>query len=572
MAGLLEAVRPARRYGDGGPGLPRLCGRLIRLKLTILGHSSPGMRLARLICWPAAVAVSWLAVVFADGPAARHDVLLVGLALWTAGWVTGPVLASGAGVLRPDWFALLPLDRRRLGLALLAAALVGVGPAVTLLALGALLPHATGLGAGAVAVTVAALPLLLVFLVALSRLVYAAMGAAMGSRLGVAISAVQYGALLAGMTVGWVALDAVGGGIAGLLRDGLPGTAAARGLELLPTAWPVLAAEAAGEGRTAAALGLLLALAVAAAALVAVCLTLLAPRPRTVRPAARVRRRARLGLLPATPLGAVAAKELRQWWRDPWRSLEIQCACWFGVLVAVLGWISGVSELVPFAGAAVAFSVALSACNLLGQDGTAFWLTVAGQGPGSLRADIRGRQLALLLLFTPPAVVLGVAGTALSGVDWAWPLLGLLPALLGIGAGLAVLLSVVAVTAGVDPKYRVGPNDAGDVTFQVWVALLSVGVLASPAIVVAAAGARSGGAGAVWTSVAVGLLNGAVVAWLLGRIAAARLHARLPETFARLRYGKAIALEQQPAGTGGLLDWMERTAVDTNQERRPVGS
>ncbi len=72
--------------------------------------------------------------------------------------------------------------------------------------------------------------------------------------------------------------------------------------------------------------------------------------------------------------------------------------------------------------------------------------------------------------------------------------------------------------------------------------------------------------------VAVGFLNGVYAARLLGRIAYRRLASRLPETFARLRHGKAIALAQQPAADGDWLDRLERGAIKGNQERKPVGT
>ncbi|MBB1256286.1 hypothetical protein H3146_23445, partial [Streptomyces sp. OF3] len=234
--------------GGAEPPGSGLVATLVRLRFTILSHGSPGLRLARRLCWPLAVAVTWSAVLLAEPGEARHDVLLlVGLA-WLLGWTLGPVLASGPGVLRPDFFALLPVGRRRLGAALLAAACVGPGAAATVAATAALGVRAVELSAGTVAVAVLALPPLVLLLVAVSRTVYALTGAAMRSRLGVAVTAVQYGALMASLFVGWLAISATGEGAATLLREGLPGEAAGRLLGFLPTSWPLLAVEAAAEG------------------------------------------------------------------------------------------------------------------------------------------------------------------------------------------------------------------------------------------------------------------------------------------------------------------------------------
>ncbi|MGP4113629.1 hypothetical protein ACTWP5_22310 [Streptomyces sp. 4N509B] len=570
---------------------------LLGLKFTILGHSSEGTRLARRLCWPAAVAATWAAVLLADGESARHDVLLLLLAVWCAGWMLGPVLASGAGVLRPAFFALMPIERRRLGLALLAASCVGVGPAVTVLSLAALTVHAADVSSaasasasasasatasstmatpGAIAVALLAVPLSLVLMVALSRLVYALMGSAMGSRLGVTITAIQYGALLAGLTTGWMAVAGVEQGLRTVIEDGLPSESAARALEASPTSWPVLAVEAAGDGRWGTAAGWLLALAGAALVLAVLCSLVLTPRlPRHPRRGRRpLGSRVATGrpLLPDTPLGAVTGKELRQWWRDPWRSLELQCAAWISVFLVVIALPSGNAEILPFAGVAVALMATLCGCNLLGQDGTAFWMTVVGAGPRTVRDDVRGRQAALLILFGPPSVVLTVVFTLLSGAHWAWPLVAAtLPALLGAGIGSAVLLSVVAATPGVDPRYRVGPNDAGDVSYQFWIAMSVTPLLTLPTVALAVAGHASGTAWLAGAAILVGLANGVLVAWLLGRIAHRRLAARLPETFVRLRYGRSVASQQQPSGRG-WLDAMERNAIRSNQERKPIGT
>jgi ABC-2 type transport system permease protein len=128
---------------------------------------------------------------------------------------------------------------------------------------------------------------------------------------------------------------------------------------------------------------------------------------------------------------------------------------------------------------------------------------------------------------------------------------------------------VVAATPGVDPRQRVGPNDAGDVTFQVFASLLAVPVLVAPVAALATAAAASDAPALTGLAVAAGLGHGGLLAWWLGRLAHRRLAARLPETFVRLRYGKPPAAAR---AAGGWLDRLERQATETNQERKPVGS
>ncbi|MFC7640497.1 hypothetical protein ACFQX6_05335 [Streptosporangium lutulentum] len=141
--------------------------------------------------------------------------------------------------------------------------------------------------------------------------------------------------------------------------------------------------------------------------------------------------------------------------------------------------------MVPFTGLIAIVMAAASSANLYGADGTALWLTL--MTPGAERADVRGRQLAWLLIIGPAAVVLTLAGTLVSGETWAWPwVLGLLPALLGGGAGIIVLLAVTSLVPGTDPHKRGGnPLSTGaDETAETslaWLVLVAVPAIALPA-------------------------------------------------------------------------------------------
>ena len=107
--------------------------------------------------------------------------------------------------------------------------------------------------------------------------------------------------------------------------------------------------------------------------------------------------------------------------------------------------------MLPYAGPIFVVMAAAMTANLYGTDGTALWLTL--MTPGA--SDVRGRQLAWLLVQGPIAVVLGVAFTAVTGGPW--PLiLALLAALLGGAAGLIPLVSVYALVPGTDPHRRAG--------------------------------------------------------------------------------------------------------------------
>ncbi|WP_181776999.1 hypothetical protein [Amycolatopsis pittospori] len=525
-----------------------MVGDLIRLKLTIQRHTLGWKRLLGLAAGVLAAAGTW-AIVFLAEPAARTDVLLLVLAFWVAGWLVGPILTSGAAMLRPEYFALLPLPRRGLGAGLLASAFVGVGGAVTKLAALALIAYAlvTASDATALAAAVTALVgglLLVVFVVALSRTVYALLGAAMRTHFGVELAAVQYGLLLSSMVAGWAVVRPVLNSIPAFLRDGFGAVPARAFLEWTPFGLPVRAIDAMAAGRPLPALGSIALLAAAAAVVTFTAIALLTPQVgnRTVRRrrrpwGSRVLTRPRL--LPASPLGAVTGKELRTWWRDPWRSLEVRSAVWFGVFVAVYGAIAGLPELAGLAGVAVAMTVALSGANLYGQDGTALWQLVVAESREAVRADIRGRQIGITVLFGLPAFALSAAMMVVTGIfDYAVPILAVLIALLGVGCGTAVVMSVLGATPGVDPHRRVNATDAGENTVGIFAAFQIQLWGTAPTSAMAAMLTFAGDSLPRWfgaATLAVAFLNAVAGAWLGGALATRRLATRLPETFAKLR-------------------------------------
>ncbi len=550
-----------------------MVGELIRLRFAIQRHTLGWKRLLGLVLGVAAAAGTWAGTLLA-APGARADVLLLVLALWLVGWVVGPVLTSGASVLRPEYFTLLPLERRRLGAGLLASVFVGVGAAVTTAGMLALAGYGAAVASGprvlaAIAVGLVGAVLLVVLTVALSRTVYALLGAAMRSRLGVEIAAIQYGLLVATLFAGWVVVWPLMDFGPAFLRDGFTGLGAGAVTAVLgwsPSGWPLRAVGAAAAGGVGTAVRLLGLLALAAGLTVAAAVRLLTTHTgnRTARRRHRpVGSRRPWGVLPATPWGAVTGKELRSWWRDPWRGLEVRTSFWSGIFLAGFAAAAGVPQLAAFAGIGVAVMVALSGANLYRQDGTALWQLVVAQSPRAVRADVRGRQLGLLLALGPVGFGLCALFVVVTGAwEFAIPATALLLALLGVGSGVAVLLSVVAVTPGVDPHRRVNATDAGENGLAHMVAIWADQLLATPTIAMAVLLAIDPAWLPGWWAagtLAVAVLNGALGGWVLGGIAVRRLGSHLPETFARLRYPGT----RQVSGGGGLLDRLSGAAEES---------
>jgi hypothetical protein len=374
VAGLLASQAPA------GAPVREVAGTLVAPRRA-LARNSPGgsgtVAGLRAIGLALGAGTLLLGLVRFEQPSRMVDLLAaLGLA-WLVGWVMGPIVVRGAGVgLRPEWFALSPLPPRRLAAGLLGASLVGFAPAVTLVAFAALVVAATRLGVVPVLVAVPATLPQLGLVVGSSRVVVTALAATLSSRRGQ-----ELGGLLMAVTI---ALASGGWSLAAVLGQQLatgPSSALATALGMLPSGWAPVAA---ALGRLAALCGLL----------PAAWARLLPAVMR--RPAGRAPRTARRGraagddgkattgprpgvwprLVPAGPTGAVVAKELHTWRRDPGRTLLLLLALLIsGLSLAVPAVAFDLPAALPWVGPATALIIAMGAANLYGEEGTALWLT-----------------------------------------------------------------------------------------------------------------------------------------------------------------------------------------------------
>ncbi|MFC0678528.1 hypothetical protein ACFFGH_11830 [Lysobacter korlensis] len=542
---------------------------LIDLKFALLRNSSKGLRIFGWIVGAALVVATWAAAVLANGDEVRSTVLTLLFAGWAVGAGLGPVLMSGSGVLRPDYFTLLPIDGRRLSRGLLATVFVSIASAFVLLAFLAAAVHAVLLDPATLALVLIGAPLTWIFAVTLSRLIYGLLGAAMRSKIGVEIAAIQFGLMFAAMFTGWIVVSATVNNIPVLLQNGPPEGPITAVLNGFPSSWPVLALEQAAAGNWGGAVLLLAALAALDGLMILATIALLTPRTDV---SARRRRGRRLspglvdggGLLPKTQLGAVIGKEYRQWTRDPWRALEVRTGIWTGLAIGFFALAGGeFAAVAAFGGLIVAFMMGIAGLNVYGQDGSAVWQQIVGQDATSVRSDVRGRQWALLLVFLPWTLAITVLFLVLSGHWWVTPAVAaLLPALFGSGAGAAMITSAVGVSPGVDPRRRVGPNDAnGNIGLHLWVAMLLISIGAAPTGALAVFSLLNPSGWLTAATVVVGLLNGWLAAWLFGRIAIAYLSTRMPDVFTRIRYGQVF----RERG-GGVLGWIEGATLAGEQK------
>jgi ABC-2 type transport system permease protein len=484
---------------------------LIGLRRTIARHQLTGTSTAALVVTAVLVLVTAVATLLTGWvsyarEATATDVLALVSLLWIGGRIAQSAL-SGEPFLRPEMFSLLPLPRRRLGWSLLLAGLLDPANALAAIALSAVLVHGIRLGPAAAVTAVFAVALTVTAGSVLSTVAAGLLGP--GSRRGRDTGTVIVAILISLLAMAGTMLPAL---VSALRHQSVPWLSGL--LRALPTGWGPAAVAAAAHGDLAGALvpllGLVLATVLAGGLLWPAVLgrRMEGTRPARRGPARRTRRLAGLG---TSATGAVAAKELRLWLREPVRLSCLVIAVIVGAGTGVLPRVTaGTGLLLPFAGTITVVIAAACACNLYGNDGSSMWLTV--MTPGSARADIRGRQAGWLIAVGPYAVTSTVILTPLSGHPEAWPwALGLLTAILGGGAGLLTIGSLVCI----QPLDAAGnPTPAWSLKVHVALAVVPLTALPTALILVADGG---------WLGVPAGGLTGAAFAIWLGRLAVTRL-------------------------------------------------
>lgn len=517
---------------------------LIRMKLAVLRHSMTGRRATEMISggvFGLTFAVGTILLAVWDFPVASitYDLLGAAFAIWTFGWLLGPVLFGGGDeTLRPEHFSLLPFRPRGLAAGLLGASFVGVAPAVTLVAFAAIAVAGSGLGPVALVVGVVAAVLQLLFAVLASKLITAALGQIMRSKAGAALAALISASILAVVNSGWVLVPMVRVS----LRTGFSETFSTW-VHALPSGWGLTAVEAAGRGEWALAAGALAGLAVLSALSLGGWALLLKRRLTVRRASGRPARETGGSGWAGGPVTAVAAKELRTWSRDLLRFHYLCFALFYALAFCLLPLAIGTPIFLPWTGVVYAVWAAAMSANLYGEDGTALWGTL--MIPGGPRRDVRGRQLAWLVVAAPLSILLSAGMIVASGQYDFWPwIAAILPALLGGGAGVTVLVSVLRPVPMTDPHRRSGNLLENGTDFaQVLLVLLLVAATAAPAFFTVQNGP-------VWAGPAVGVATGTLLAWLLGKIAADRLEAKGADLLHRMRSGPL-----HKAKSGSSFDW-----------------
>ncbi|MGN8246848.1 hypothetical protein ACTHAM_000515 [Cellulomonas soli] len=372
----------------------------------------------------AVVAPSAVALSMQDIALQRDLTVLLG-GLLVLGWWVVPLAAFGVdATLDPMRFATFAIPRRSLIAGLSVAALVGIPGVVTafvVLALSGVWWRTPAALAVAVPAAVISLALCVVGSRAITTLLARVVARRRVRELTavVAVLPVMFlGPIMSGVGEAGVSLSASGGVM----------TRAADVVGWTPVGAPWAAAGEAAAGRPgSAALHLL----VAVGSLVVLALVwdralghaLVHPAHDTV--AGHKRGTGMFGRLPATPLGAVVARCLTYWVRDPRYAASVATV----PLVLVALWFAGIDGSgLLLAGPFVAFLLGWSISADVAFDGTAFWTHVAAPLPG--RTDRWGRALAALLVVGPAALAVAVGSTLVVGRPES------LPAVLGATTGI----------------------------------------------------------------------------------------------------------------------------------------
>ncbi|PHG09373.1 hypothetical protein [Bacillus toyonensis] len=519
---------------------------LIQMKLSILKHSMNRGRavlfiMTGLVGLLLAIGTILLFSFYPTEQTISKSILYVTFAIWTLGWIIGPMLTGGDGILRPEYFVLLPLNSYKLARMLLGVTFIGVGPLVSLLAFIGLLIYAARISIYAIIVAVPAIILQLVFVVLLSKVIVSIMSEAMKSRVGMEMGAMFIGFIIAFLNVGWYALPVINRII---FNDTVL-------LYMMPSSWTILAVEYASQSNWLLTSVFLSAITILCGLLLFIWTTLLTRS--TVRDSKKIKSeitnkhyRKFLKIFFEPKIGAIITKELKSWGKDPQRGRFLRMGIWIGVFYGIIVTIADIPYLMPWAGVIMIVFTSMFACNLYGFDGSALWLTLVT--PGAERIDVRGRQLAWLIAIGPVAILTTIIFTFSSGLTFIYPwIFAVIPALLGGAVGLIVVFSVVNLIPITDPHRRgrgtIIPGDdmnASKMFITTWLMLLMVLVTIIPALLVVWLGTSLHIQFLQWLGIPTGVCTGLFLAWLLGCIAYKKLERNGPELLFEMKSGMKI--------------------------------
>lgn len=462
----------------------------------------------------------------------RSTVFVLAGALLVLGWWVIPLFAFGVdATLDPDRFALFPVPRRQLLTGLTLGALIGIpGVITTVLALASAVVWRQE--PAALLVTPVAAVVALATCVVGERAVIGVAGPLLERRR--VREAMAGVALLAVVLIG-PTMSALTSASTSSVESSWPGLARVVGWTPLGLPWAVPVDVAHGSwlsalARLALSLIVLLALALVWDRSLNRSLTEPASRGSTAKAAGL----GWFGRVPATPVGAVAARCLTYWRRDSRYLMAVIVVPIVPVVIAAANPHGpAVLMAAPFAGFLLGWSISAD----VSYDGSAFAAHVAAPLRGD--ADRWGRALVVLGLGVPVVILMAVASA------WYADTFVILPANVGLGLGL--MLTSVGVASVLSSLYVYRVQQAGESPFGTrqgasfaavvgqFAGWFAVGLLGAPTIVLGVLAIARGSVLLSWVCLLVGLVVGTVVLVAGVRFGGRTLDRRAPELLQQLR-------------------------------------
>lgn len=242
-------------------------------------------------------------------------------------------------------------------------------------------------------------------------------------------------------------------------------------------------------------------------------------------------------LFPASPSGAIAARSLTYWLRDPRYTRQLIVVPLLPVLFFYFSSTVGAPGIIVATGPFVAVLLSLSIIADISYDHTAFATHIASGVSGA--ADRAGRVAAVASFSVPVVIALTVASAGVADA-WRWlpGLLGLSLGILFTGFGVSSVSSaklVFPVPAAGDSPFASPPGSgflSGLTTFASWGVLA---VLVVPELALVVAGAVVGLPELGYAALIVGVTLGALFMLAGIRQGGALLESRAPELLAQLQ-------------------------------------
>ncbi|WP_412077429.1 transporter [Streptomyces xanthophaeus] len=521
-----------------------MVGVFVGLKLALL-RSSLRRSTARAVGFVAGAGISLagacyaaVGLALAQGEPDAPDFAVLAFTGLAVAWLALP-LSFGAGgdeSSDPTRLAVLPVRPRRLIAGATASALIGPGPLCTLVLItGAVVGAAEGAFSSfpAAAVTVLAVPLMLLLCVVASRAVLASFARALTGRRGKDAAALGGVLTAVGGYAAYLLLTTAGSGLA------LP-PLVVRILRWTPPGWPADAIRAAADGRTGTAL-LELAGTAALIALLMVwwhgSLTRLmtttdASTAQAVRAGRTTGLRARLLTSSRTLL--VAHHQFSAFARSPRHRLTMIAALAYALLFPVVMAAAGMRTPYAAVGGAWVFGLTVPGV-LFALDGSAIWSNVATlRTVAQARAELVGRLLPQLVVIAPWLTAVATGAALVTGrTDQLAAALGVSFALLGVTFAMGMAISVFhPYPYPEDPWSVSAPGQSGGYHLANFLSSF-LGVVAI-APVIAGAIALNGSALA-WLLLPLGTAYGLLAVLVTLRTMGRRLFDKAPEILTTLR-------------------------------------